>query len=208
MPEATWSHTLRSAVSTAVNSKFAMLLMWGPDLVWSTTTATPRCSGCGTRRRWGTGCADVWDDVWADIKPMIDEVFAGGTTYAADLPLVMTRYGFDEESYFTFSYSPVVEPGGTVAGLLNTVVETTPRVLAARRMAVLQRLGGLPRSVHGSTAEACAAALEVLAEARTDCPFGTGLPARSGRAHRRAGRRLRPGCGHDQRRRGLLRPGA
>jgi serine phosphatase RsbU (regulator of sigma subunit) len=51
-------------------------------------------------------------------------------------------------------------------------VETTPRVLAARRLAVLQRLGSLPRSVHGSTAQACAAALEVLADARADCPLG------------------------------------
>jgi serine phosphatase RsbU (regulator of sigma subunit) len=115
---------------------------------------------------------DVWVDVWADIEPMISEVFAGGVTSFDDLPLVMTRHGFDEEAYFTFSYSPIVEPGGRVAGLLNTVVETTSRVLAARRMAVLQQLGSLPRSVHGSTEKACAAALEVLAEARTDCPFG------------------------------------
>jgi serine phosphatase RsbU (regulator of sigma subunit) len=39
-------------------------------------------------------------------------------------------------------------------------------------MAVLQRLGSLPRSVHGGVPEACAAALGVLAEARADCPFG------------------------------------
>ena len=47
---------------------------------------------------------------------MVDEVFAGGATYFEDLPLTMTRRGFDEETYFTFSYSPVVEPGGEVAG--------------------------------------------------------------------------------------------
>ena len=31
--ESTWSPTLRTAVSTALNSRFAMLLMWGPELV-------------------------------------------------------------------------------------------------------------------------------------------------------------------------------
>ena len=59
-----------------------------------------------------------------------------------------------------------------MAGLVDTVVETTKRVLATRRLGVLQQLGSLPRSVHGSAPEAVAAALRVLAEARSDCPFG------------------------------------
>ena len=121
---------------------------------WSTTTPTPRCSGNRHPSALGKRVPDVWVDVWADIKAMIDEVFAGGATYFEDLPLTMTRHGFAEECYFTFSYSPVVEPGGAVAGLLNTVVETTQRVLATRRLGVLQQLGSLPRSVHGNTAEA------------------------------------------------------
>ena len=121
---------------------------------------------------------DVWVDVWADIKPMIDEVFAGGVTYFEDLPLVMTRHGFDEECYFTFSYSPIVEPGGAVAGLLNTVVETTQRVLAARRLGVLQQLGSLPRSVHGNTADAVGAALARARRARDRLPLRARLPGR------------------------------
>ena len=86
---------------------------------------------------------------------------------------MMTRYGFDEERDFTFSYSPVVEPGGQRRRpAQHGRGDDDQRVLAARRMGVLQQLGSLPRSVHGSTAEACAAALTVLAGARTDCPFG------------------------------------
>jgi serine phosphatase RsbU (regulator of sigma subunit) len=45
-------------------------------------------------------------------------------------------------------------------------------VLATRRLGVLQQLGSLPRSTHGNTPGAVAAALRVLAEARSDCPFG------------------------------------
>jgi hypothetical protein len=170
--EELWSPTLRTAASTVLNTRFAMLLMWGPDLVMVYNDAYAPMLGLRHPKALGQCVPDVWVDVWADIEPMITEVFAGGVTAFEDLPLVMTRNGFPEECYFTFSYSPIVEPGGTVAGLLNTVVETTPRVLAARRMTVLQQLGSLPRSVHGGTPEACAAALEVLAEARSDCPFG------------------------------------
>ena len=167
-----WSPTLRTAVSTALNSGFGMLLMWGPELVMIYNDGYAPTLGLRHPAALGRRVPDVWGDVWADIEPMIDDVFAGGTTSYEDLPLTMTRRGFDEECYFTFSYSPVVEPDGEVAGLLNTVVETTQRVLAARRMGVLQQLGSLPRSVHGSTDRAVAAALAVLAEARTDCPFG------------------------------------
>jgi serine phosphatase RsbU (regulator of sigma subunit)/PAS domain-containing protein len=171
-PVSGWSPTLLSTVSTLVNSPFGMLLMWGPELVMVYNDRYAALLGPRHPTALGERVPDVWIDVWADIEGLIDTVFAGGSTHDEDLLLVMTRHGFAEEAYFTFSYSPVVEPGGRVAGLLNTVVETTARVLAARRMTVLQRLGSLPRSVHGSTAEACAAALGVLAEARTDCPFG------------------------------------
>jgi serine phosphatase RsbU (regulator of sigma subunit) len=171
--EEDWSPTLRTAVSTALNSRFGMLLMWGPELVMVYNDAYGPALGNRHPMALGKRVADVWVDVWADIKGMIDEVFAGGVTYFEDLPLTMTRYGFEEECYFTFSYSPVVEPGGRVAGLLNTVVETTQRVLATRRLAVLQQLGSLPHSVHGSASEAAAAALRVLAGARRDCPFGS-----------------------------------
>jgi serine phosphatase RsbU (regulator of sigma subunit) len=171
-PQAEWSPTLRTAVSTALNSRFAMLLMWGSELVMIYNDAYAPMLGLRHPSALGMQAPDVWPDVWPDIEPMIAEVFAGGATYNEDLPLTMTRFGFEEECYFTFSYSPIVEPGGRVAGLLNTVTETTPRVLAARRLGVLQQLGSLPRSVHGSTPEAVAAALHVLAEARSDCPFG------------------------------------
>jgi hypothetical protein len=170
--EAEWSVTLRSAAGTVLNSQFGMVLFCGPDLVQVYNDAyVPML---GDRHPWAMGARadEVWSDVWPDVQGLVSEVFAGRASRFDDLPLVMTRYGFDEETYFTFSYSPIVEPGGRVAALLNTVVETTPRVLAARRMGVLQQLGSLPRSTHGSTADACAAVLDVLAEARADCPFG------------------------------------
>ncbi len=170
--EEDWSPALRTTISNSLNTRFGKLLMWGPDLVMVYNDAYAPMLGLRHPDALGQRVPDVWADIWADIKPMIDEVFAGGATYFEDLPLTMTRHGFDEECYFTFSYSPVVEAGGRVAGLLNTVVETTPRVLATRRLTVLQHLGGLPRSVHGGTLEAVTATLRVLAEARADCPFG------------------------------------
>jgi serine phosphatase RsbU (regulator of sigma subunit) len=166
-----WSPTLRTAVATCLNSRFPMLLMWGPELVMIYNDGYAPILGRRHPDALGGRVPEVWPDVWADIEPMIDDVLAGGATFVEDMPLVMTRYGFDEETYFTFAYSPLVEPGGKVAGLLDTVVDTTSRVLGARRLGVLQELGSLPRSVHGNTEEAAAATIRVLAKARADCPF-------------------------------------
>ncbi|SOE03786.1 PP2C family protein-serine/threonine phosphatase [Blastococcus haudaquaticus] len=170
--EESWSPTLRSAVSTCLNSRFPTLLMWGEQLVMIYNDGYAPMLGARHPDALGSPATTVWADIWVHLQPMVDEVMAGRATYSEDLPLVMTRYGFVEETYFSFSFSPVVEPGGRVAGLLDTVVETTHRVLATRRLTVLQRLGSLTRSVHGSTLDAVTATLEVLAEARTDCPFG------------------------------------
>jgi serine phosphatase RsbU (regulator of sigma subunit) len=170
--EAGWSATLRTAVSSCLNSRFPILLMWGPELVMVYNDAYAPLLGDRHPRSLGAPAADVWADIWPDIGPLVARVFAGESTYAEDMPLVMSRHGFVEETYFSFSFSPVVEPGGAVVGLLDTVVETTKRVLVNRRLGVLQQLGTLPRSLHGSTREAVVAALQVLAGARADCPFG------------------------------------
>jgi serine phosphatase RsbU (regulator of sigma subunit) len=167
-----WTPTLLSTVSACMNSRFPMLLIWGADLVMLYNDAYAPLLGARHPKALGRSLSDVWSDIWPTLRSMVDEVHGGAATFSEDLLLVTSRDGFDEETFFTFSFSPVVEPGGHVAGILDTVVETTGRVLAARRMTVLQQLGSLTRSVHGSIAAACAAALEVLAGARADCPFG------------------------------------
>ncbi|MGY1837338.1 SpoIIE family protein phosphatase [Blastococcus sp. SYSU DS0510] len=171
-PQAEWSSTLRTALSSALNSRFPFLLMWGPELVMIYNDAYAPMLGARHPAALGRSAREVWSDIWSALDPMVEEVMAGRATYSEDLPLVMTRNGFEEETYFSFSFSPVVEPGGTVVGLLDTVVETTHRVLAARRLEVLQRLGSLPRAAHGDMTEAVSTALGVLADARADCPFG------------------------------------
>ena len=167
-----WSPTLLSTVSTCLNSRFPMLVMWGPELAMVYNDGYAPMLGARHPAALGRPLSEVWWDIWSVIGPMADGVLAGQATFSEDLPLTMRRDGFDEETYFTFSFSPVIEPGGKVGGILDTLVESTERVLAARRMAVLQRLGSLPRAVHGSAAKASEAALEVLGGARADCPFG------------------------------------
>ena len=77
---------------------------------------------------------------------------AGQATYREDLPLVMNRRGYDEQTWFTFSYSPVRGDDGRIAGMFCACSETTPRVL--RGSAALRELNEtLERRVAEGLAE-------------------------------------------------------
>jgi hypothetical protein len=91
-------------------------------------------------------------------------------TYVEDLLLVMGRRGFPEETYFTFSYSPVLDDEGEVIGVLDTAIETTQPVLARRRMDVINRLGRATPEHRAELGPAVEALLSVLAGARADVP--------------------------------------
>jgi PAS domain-containing protein len=85
-------------------------------------------------RALGSRFHDVWSEIWPDISPLIDAAMSGEATFREDLPLVMNRKGYDEQTWFTFSYSPVRDESGKVAGMFCAVEETTRRVLAERTL--------------------------------------------------------------------------
>jgi serine phosphatase RsbU (regulator of sigma subunit) len=170
-PVEEWSPTLRSAAVLCLASRVPMALVTAPDLVMLYNDAFRALLGGRHPVALGARWDEVWADVWPVIGPLTERSLAGESVFFEDLPLVMTRNGFEEEAWFTFSYSPVRDPDGRVVAVLDTALETTRRVLTARRLELLRRLGALPRSVSGSAAGACAAALEVVAEHAQDCPL-------------------------------------
>ena len=64
---------------------------------------------------------------------MIEAALAGQATYHEDLPLLMNCKGYDEPTWFTFSYSPVRDESGAVAGMFCACTETTGKILAQQR---------------------------------------------------------------------------
>jgi serine phosphatase RsbU (regulator of sigma subunit) len=170
-PVAQWSPTLRTIVDISLASRVPMLLMLGPELVMLYNDAYAEVLGPRHPGALGRTVPDVWPEIWPVLEPLVSSTLSGRSTFDEDLPFLMTRRGYEEEAWFTFSFSPIREPDGTVVGVFDTALETTRRVLTTRRMGLLQRLGALPRSVSGSATGACAAALEVVAEHGQDCPL-------------------------------------
>jgi len=131
-PPTTWPQSLRSVVGLLLESRFPMFVAWGKDLGFLYNDAYAEILGAKHPRALGSRFYDIWSEIWPDISPLIASAMAGEATYREDLPLVMNRRGFDEETWFTFSYSPVRDEDGAIAGMFCAVAETTEKVVAEK----------------------------------------------------------------------------
>jgi hypothetical protein len=133
-PPQDWPQSLRSVVGLLLNSKFPMFVAWGPQLGFLYNDSYAEILGAKHPAALGSRFHDIWAEIWPDISPLIDSAMAGEATWRENLPLLMNRQGFDEQTWFTFSYSPVRDESGAVAGMFCAVAETTPQVLAERHI--------------------------------------------------------------------------
>lgn len=138
-PVETWPVTLKTTVRTILKQGHAICLFWGPDLNIIYNDAYRPFLGLKERGALGKPFHIIWSDVWDDVKPFVDEALSGRGTFAEDLHLVMDRNGFPEDTYWTFSYSPLYDDDGNVAGLINITIETTATVEGRKREELLRR---------------------------------------------------------------------
>ena len=102
-----WPQSLRSVVGLLLTSKFPMFVAWGEELGFLYNDPYAEILGAKHPQAVGERFQDIWREIWSDISPLIDAAMAGEATYRENLPLVMNRKGYDERTWFTFSYSPV-----------------------------------------------------------------------------------------------------
>jgi signal transduction histidine kinase len=139
-----WPTSLRTVVSLLLHSKFPMFVAWGADLGFLYNDAYIEVLGDKHPSALGRPFQEIWAEIWGDICPLIDRALAGEASYHENLPLTMRRNGFDEQTWFTFSYSPVHDENHAVAGVYCACTETTGQVLAERhRGEENERLRGL-----------------------------------------------------------------
>lgn len=127
-----WPSSLRTVVSLLLSNKFAMFVAWGPELGFLYNDSYAEILGTKHPDALGKRFQDIWSEIWSDIDPLIQRALQGEATYTERLPLTVRRRGFDEQAWFTFSYSPVYAENGQVSGMYAAVVEVTAQVLAER----------------------------------------------------------------------------
>jgi signal transduction histidine kinase len=141
-PAAAWPDSLKAVVRIVLTSGFPMWMAWGPELTMVYNDAYARTT-LGIKHPWALGrpAYEVWHEIWKDIGPLIDRVMTSGEAcWEEVLQLILERNGYPEETYHTFSYSPLAGPNGQIAGMLCVVIEDTVRVIGERQLSALSAL--------------------------------------------------------------------
>ena len=168
-----WPQSLKIAVRIMLDSRYAMWLGWGPEFTFFYNDAYARMT-LGPKHPWALGrsAREVWAEIWEDIGPRAESVVRNGqATWDERLLLFLERRGFPEETYHTFSYSPVPDDQGRVGGMLCVVTEDTERTIGERRLRTLRELAARTTEEGKSAEEACQTAARTLAENPHDLPF-------------------------------------
>lgn len=131
-----WPIALKISASAMLNSRFPQAVIWGDSLITLYNDAfapilgrKPACLG--------QPFSQIWKEAWNSIGPIAERAFAGEATFIEDFELTIDRFGYPEQAFFTFCYSPLRDEFGNVRGFLDTVVETTGKVMAERTARLL-----------------------------------------------------------------------
>jgi len=169
-PMESWPPSLRTTVGLVLNSNFPISLAWGPrhtqiynDGYW------PIC-GPKHPRSMGQDFSECWATAWPAIGGAFHSALAGSTAFLEDQRMFLDRLGYLEETFFTFSFSPIRDETGKVAGLFHPVTETTSKMVGQRRTRVLREVGQRAAEAT-SMEEGLKLAAGSLAESGLDLPF-------------------------------------
>jgi PAS domain S-box-containing protein len=166
-----WPQSLKTAVRIMLTSRQPIWIGWGPELIYLYND--PYKSIIGGKHPWALGkpTSIVWHEIWGDIGSMLATAMTGiEGTYVEEQLLIMERNGYPEETYYTFSYSPIPDDDGSAGGIICANTDDTQRVIGERQLSLLRQL-----AAEGAEArawqEACARSMRALCTNPRDVPF-------------------------------------
>jgi PAS domain S-box-containing protein len=130
-----WPQSLRASVSIMLNNPFGMFIAWGNEFTLLYNDAYR--SVLGTTKHpdaLGNSVCYSFKEIWHIIGPVFDEVMQGKPVGFQDCLLPLDRNGYVEECYFDFSYVPIFLDSGQIGGILATVIETTKKINAFKKL--------------------------------------------------------------------------
>ncbi|WP_249054646.1 PAS domain-containing protein [Xanthomonas nasturtii] len=134
-PTAQWPSPLRNAVDLMLASPESMYVVWGEALTFFYNDAYTPILGPRQAQALGAPLRQLWADAWDAVRGPIEAAFAGQASRFEEVPIGMNRYGMPEQTWWTFSFSPIYLDDGQVGGAFCVTNEVTARKLAQARLA-------------------------------------------------------------------------
>ncbi|NUQ77968.1 MAG: response regulator [Polyangiaceae bacterium] len=170
-PPSGWPQALQTTLRLMLGSRYPMFVWWGRELTNFYNDAYIPVLGQRHPAALGRPAAEIWRDIWGTVGPQARAVMTlGEASWAEQVLLVMERNGYTEETYFTYSYSPIPDDAGGIGGVFCACTEDTERVLGERRLRCLRQIAAATTDAR-SVEDACAQAAKALAENALDIPF-------------------------------------
>jgi len=170
-PVEQWSQSLKTAVRIMITSRQAMFVWWGEELINLYNDAYRSILGGKHPEALGQPAAIVWQEIWEQVGPRAETALRQNQgTYDEALLLIMERNGYPEETYYTFSYSPVPDDDGSIGGIICANTEDTPRIIGERQLTLLKDLAAKTADAR-TFDEACTLSARCLESNPYDLPF-------------------------------------
>jgi PAS domain S-box-containing protein len=169
-PIASWPQSLRTTVSLCLASNFPINIIWGPQHTQIYNDGYRVLCGDKHPSSLGMDYTECWASAWEALSTPFEAANQGRTSFLENQRMFLFRNAYLEETFFTFSLSPIRDESGNIGGLFHPVTETTATMLSERRTRVLRdltaQLGGA-----GTRAELYRVLLQTLAQFDFDLPF-------------------------------------
>jgi PAS domain S-box-containing protein len=165
-----WPQSLRTTVSLCLASNFPINLIWGPQHIQLYNDGYRPICAAKHPKSLGEDYTKTWASAWEILDRAFHHALQGETSFLENQRMFLDRNGYLEETFFTFSLSPIRDESGEIGGLFHPVTETTAQMLSQRRTRALQDLASRAGESK-SVAEACRLSAKALADYQLDLPF-------------------------------------
>ena len=166
-----WQQSLKTCVRILLTSPQPMFVWWGKNYINIYNDAYKFILGAKHPKALGRPGNETWKEIWKEVGARADIVFNKNEgTFDDALLLIMNRHGYDEETYFKFSYNPIPGDRGGTAGLFCACTEETDRIISERRMNALNELSKI-LAEKKSVAEVFKASIDVLKKNGKSFPY-------------------------------------
>ncbi len=166
-----WPQSLKTCVRIMLTSRQPMFVWWGEELINLYNDAYKAIVGGKHPQALGQPASYVWREIWEQVSPRAESAMLSNKgTYDESLLLIMERNGYQEETYYTFSYSPVPNDQGGTGGIICANTDDTQRIIGERQLSLLRELAASTADARTFDA-ACKLSVKCLETNPYDLPF-------------------------------------